>query len=74
MKVNEIIKTLMKEQGIKPKMLADRLDEAHNTILGRLNREQWTVRVLQQTLRVLDYKIMIVPSDTRETKNTYTID
>lgn len=74
MKENEIIKTLMKEQNIKPKMLANRLNEAHNTVLGRLNRERWTVGVLLETLRVLDYKLMVVPSDTRETKGTFTID
>lgn len=74
MKENEIVKTIMKEKGVTPKMLAQRLGEKHNTILGRLAREKWTVGVLQETLRVLDYKVIIVPSDEREKKGNYTID
>lgn len=73
MKTNEVVKTLMKEQGITPKILAGRLDETHNTMCERLKREHWSVRVLIQTLRALDCKLMVVPVETKETKNTYTI-
>lgn len=74
MNENEIVKAIMKEKGVTPKMLAMRLGETHNTILARLAREHWTIGVLMETLRVLDYKITIVPADTREKKGNYTID
>lgn len=74
MKENEIVREIMKEKGVTPKMLALRLGEGHNTVLGRLNREKWTVGVLQETLRVLDYKIIIAPADERNRNGNYTID
>lgn len=61
MNVIEAITAIMKEQDIRTGALASRLGKAQNTVNMRLNQKDLTVSKAAETLRVLDYKIVVMP-------------
>lgn len=65
MKVTEIIRMVMNLTGVKPSILASRLGIKNNVLSERLSQTNISVVKLNEMLRVLDYKVVVVPSDRR---------
>lgn len=73
MKSNEAIREIMKKQDIGLNKLADRLDKGKSTVSERLRQGNISVAKLDEILRVLDYKIVLIPRDTLTPKDGYEI-
>lgn len=61
----EVVKEVMKLQGIKPSVLCDRLKIKSNALSERFKLKNVSVEKLNDMLRVMDYKVIAVPRDTR---------
>ena len=66
MKTTEALKTIMQKQEIGTNRIADRLGKTPSTISDRIHQENISVSKLNELLRVLDYKIVLVPRETTE--------
>lgn len=64
MKINDIIKTILKENGIRKTVLANRLGLDRRVLDCRLRGENMTTKNAVETARALDYKIVVVPVNT----------
>lgn len=62
MKPSEIIRNIMNEKNCKPIDLAKRLEISKQTLNGRLTQDNISIDKLNQILKQLDYKIVIVPN------------
>lgn len=77
----EIIKDIMNKQDITNAILAGRLKITQAALWDRIDtqprkgkpRKDIPVSLLSEMVRVMDYKIMIVPSNTRLPKDSYVI-
>lgn len=68
MKATDGIKEVMKRKDIKPYVLRGRLgiDAKNNsTLLMRLNQDNISVSKANEMLKAMDYKIVIMPAETR---------
>lgn len=74
MKAMEAIRAIMERKGIKFSVLMDRLGLKSNTLANRLSRDNITVSKLSETVRMVDYKIVLVPRDTRMNPDWYEIE
>ena len=65
--MNVILATreIMKSRAVGVNMLADRLGIKQNVLSERLRHENISVNKLSEMLRLLDYKIILVPRETR---------
>ena len=78
----EIIKDIMSNLNITNSTLANRLGITQATLWDRIDttprknkpRKDIPVSMLSEMLKVMDYKVMIVPSDSRLPKGGYVID
>ena len=61
MKANEAVREIMAEQEIGPSVLASRIGKTPRVVTDRLAQENISIKKLNEMLRALDYKIMIVP-------------
>jgi len=66
MKTTEALKTIMQKQDLGTNKIADRLGKTPSTISDRIHQENISVSKLNELLRVLDYKIILVPRETTE--------
>ncbi len=71
MKATEIVRIVMKNKGIKVVSLADKLKIKSNVLSERLSQENISIVKLDEMLRLMDYKIMIVPRETTEKEGWY---
>lgn len=77
----EIIKNIMNLKGVTNTMLANRLGITQAALWDRIDtqprkgkpRKDIPVSLLSEMVQVMDYKIMIVPSNTRLPKDGYLI-
>lgn len=74
MKTSEALKIVMKSQDVGINKLADRLNKGKSTISERVRQDNISVSKLNELLRVLDYKIMIVPRNTPVPKDSFEIE
>lgn len=65
MKPSEIIRNIMSEKNCKPIDLAKRLEISKQTLNGRLTQDNISIDKLNQILKQLDYKIVIVPNTSK---------
>lgn len=65
MKATEAVREVMKTKGVRQVDLRKRLGLESNTMSQRLLQENISVTKLNEMLRVMDYKVVIVPSDVR---------
>ena len=79
-KATEAVREIMKNQGARISDLAKALPEDANgkevpirRISERLSQENISVKVLDEMLRVLKYKIVLMPADEPLPKNSYTV-
>lgn len=74
MKATEAIRAIMKAKGEKICTLADRLKIRGNVLTVRLTQENISVSLLEPMARMLDYKIVLVPRETRESEGWYRVE
>lgn len=66
MKTTDALKKIMQTQGIGTNKLADRLGKRPTVISERIHQENISISKLNEMLKVLDYKIVLVPRETTE--------
>lgn len=74
MKTVEAVRAIMEEQELGVNKLANRLNKKPNVISERLSQTNISVVKLNELLRVLDYKTIIVPRNTTIPKGGYEIE
>ena len=74
MKANEIIREVMMLKEVKPSTLASRLNIKNNVLSERLGQKNISIDKLNDMLRVLDYKIVIVPRETRVQDGSFEVE
>lgn len=77
MKAREIVKTIMDNLNVSNATMAGRLSITQAALWDRLNTKKAKdipVSTLNEMLKVLDYKIVIVPRETRVPTNGYTVE
>lgn len=70
----EAIKAIMKDKGIRPAVLCDRLNIKSNVLSERFKQKNVSVEKLNDMLRAMDYKVIIVPRETRIPEGGYEIE
>ena len=70
----DALREIMKLQNIRPSILCDRLKIKSNVLSERFNQKNVSVVKLDEMLRVMDYKIMLVPRETRVPDGGFEID
>ncbi len=72
MKATDVVRVIMKENSVKVTTLAGRLSLKRSSVLSdRLSQENISVAKLDEMLRLLGYKIMIMPDETPEEEGWY---
>ena len=74
MKANEIIREVMMLKEVKPSTLASRLNIKNNVLSERLGQKNISIDKLNEMLRVLDYKIVIVPRENRVQDGSFEVE
>ena len=70
----EAIKEIMKMKDIRPAVLCDRLKIKSNVLSERFKQKNVSVEKLNDMLRAMDYKVVVVPRDTRIPEGGYEIE
>lgn len=65
MKANEAIREVMKATGTKVSDLAFRTNKKSNVISERLSQENISIKLMNEMLRAMGYKVVAVPRETR---------
>lgn len=73
MKTGEAIREIMKKQDIGITKIANRLGKSKSVVSERVRQDNISVAKLDEILRVLDYKIVLVPLDTSTSKDSFEI-
>ncbi|MGI6248196.1 MAG: hypothetical protein ACOYJX_02140 [Acutalibacteraceae bacterium] len=72
MKATDVVRKIMKTKGVKVAALADKLGlKRSNVVSERLSQSNISVAKLDEMLRLLGYKIMIMPDETPEEEGWY---
>lgn len=76
MKTNEALRTIMEKQSVGVSQLAKRIEKSPRLVSDRLSLENISVEKLNEMLRALDYKLVIVPHNkpTSEDKGEFVIE
>ncbi|MBQ4121515.1 MAG: hypothetical protein IJD35_05830 [Clostridia bacterium] len=61
----EAVKEVMKLKEVRPAMLCDRLGIKSNVLSERFKQKNVSVSKLNEMLRLMDYKVVVVPRETR---------
>lgn len=61
----EAVKEIMKLKDIRPAVLCDRLKIKSNVLSERFKQKNVSVEKLNDMLRAMDYKVVVVPRDAR---------
>lgn len=70
----EAIKEIMKLKDIRPAVLCDRLKIKSNVLSERFKQKNVSVEKLNDMLRAMDYKVVIVPREARVPEGGYEIE
>ena len=65
MKATDALREIMGKSGLKFSELMDMLKIPSNTLANRLKQENISVKKLDEMARLMKYKIVLVPRDTR---------
>lgn len=74
MKAGDAIKKVMEEQGVRVSQIAYMTGKKSNVISERLSQENISVGKMLEMLRVLNYKIVIMPRDTKMQDGWYEVE
>jgi len=67
------VREIMKLQEVKPSMLCDRLGIKSNVLSERFKQENISITKLNEMLKAMDYKIVLVPRNTRLPENSFEV-
>lgn len=70
----EAVKEIMKLKDIRPAVLCDRLEIKSNVLSERFKQKNVSVEKLNDMLRVMDYKVVVVPREARIPEGGYEIE
>ena len=70
----EAIREIMKLKDIRPAVLCDRLKIKSNVLSERFRQKNVSVEKLNDMLRAMDYKVIVVPRETRVPEGGYEIE
>ena len=70
----EAVKEIMKLKEIRPAVLCDRLKIKSNVLSERFKQKNVSVEKLNDMLRAMDYKVVVVPRDARIPEGGYEIE
>lgn len=70
----EAFKKIMDIQKVKPSVLCDRLNIKSNVLSERFKQKNISVVKLNEMLRALDYKIVLVPRDSKTPPNGFEVE
>lgn len=59
----EAVKEVMKLKEVRPAMLCDRLGIKSNVLSERFKQKNVSVSKLNEMVRAMDYRVVLVPSD-----------
>lgn len=65
MKATQIIREIMKAKGVGVVALASRLNVKQTTLSQRFRQTNISVDKMNEMLRVMDYKVVVVPRESR---------
>ncbi len=74
MKTTDAVRSVMKEEGVGVNKMAARLNKPSRQISERLSQENISIAKLNEMLRVLDYKVLIVPREAPVPKGGYEVE
>ena len=74
MKTTEILKAIMTAKDVGVTKLASRLGKKTNVISERVRQTNISIDKLNEMLRVLDYKVVIVPIDGKLPKDSFEVE
>lgn len=70
----EAVKEIMKKKGIRPSDLYDGLGIKSNVLSERFKQKNVSVSKLNEMVRLMDYKIVLTPTDTQTNKDEFEIE
>lgn len=65
MKTGDAVREVMKIKEVGVNQMADRLGKSPRLVSERLSQQNISIAKLNEMLKVMDYKILIVPRSTR---------
>lgn len=68
------LREILKSQDLNIKLLAKRMNTPYATVSQRFKRDDITISRLSEMLTKIDYKIVLVPANTRAKDGEYEID
>lgn len=68
MKITKAIRQIMTEQDVRVGMMAARIGKKQNLVSERLSQNDMTIGKAAEMLRVLDYKLVVMPRGTTTPK------
>ena len=74
MKAKDAIRKVMELQNIGTCKMADRMGKPPRLVSDRLRHDNISILKMNELLRLLDYKIVIVPKEARIPEGGYEID
>lgn len=74
MKAGDAIKKVMEEQGVRVSQIAYMAGKKSNVISERLSQENISVGKMLEMLRVLEYKVVIMPRDAKMQDGWYEVE
>lgn len=74
MKATEVVKAIMKKQGVGTNRMADRLNRPPRLVSDRLSQSNISIDKLNEMLRLLDYKIVIIPREARLPADSFEVE
>lgn len=74
MRTNEAIRAVMNATGTKVADLAYKTNRKSNVISERLSQENISIAKINEMLRVMNYKVVIVPREERIPEGGYEIE
>ncbi|MDO4568322.1 MAG: hypothetical protein Q4B99_05105 [Clostridia bacterium] len=74
MNTGDAVREVMRLKKTGVNRLADKLGKSPRLVSERLSQQNISIAKLHEMLRVLDYKIIIVPRDTTLPDNSFTIE
>lgn len=70
----EALKEIMKLREVRPAMLCDRLGIKSNVLSERFKQKNVSVSKLNEMLRLMDYKIVLVPREARTPEGGFEVE
>lgn len=74
MKANVAVREIMSTNGVGLSVLASRLDKTPRLVSDRLSQDNISIEKLNEMLRVLDYKIVVVPRNRTAKNDEYEVE